>query len=88
MAAKVHPMKPLTPHMIAALRIAATRRSGIVSVGLPQSSRDTHKSTLLALCKRGLLDHLASGGPYYARWSQYRITDAGRTALAETDESP
>lgn len=74
-------MKALTQPMRAALTIAAGRQSGIVSVGTPKSDRNTAKSTLLALARRGLLVHVGSGGPYYAQWSQYRITDAGRVAL-------
>ena len=74
--------RKLTPRMVAALAIAVGRKSGIVGVGTRHSDRDTDPSTLRALRKRGLLVHIGSGGPYYAHWSQYRITDAGRLAFA------
>lgn len=68
----------LNDKQIAALRLAASRRSGLVSCG---HRFPTAAATLRALSARGLLVHVATAGAYYDRQIQYRITDAGRAAL-------
>jgi hypothetical protein len=71
--------KPLTNKMTEALALAASRRSGCISCG---DRFPTSASTLRALRKRGMLKHVATQLRPFHR-VQYRITDAGRAAIAD-----
>lgn len=75
----------LTESQYAALKLAASRKSGLVSCG---HRFPTPQSTLLSLHRKGYVVHVGTAGPYYDRQSQYRITDAGRIVLQEENESP
>lgn len=70
----------LTTAMIDALKIAAGRKSGLISAG---HSFPTALPTLKALATRNLVVFKGKGGPYYDRRYQYQITEEGR-ALAAT----
>lgn len=76
--------KSLTTHQIAALRRAAANRRGMVSSGHRFASPD---ETLRALARRGLLEFVGGGGPYYDRHLTFRITAAGR-AWVEANPAP
>jgi hypothetical protein len=64
-----------------ALRLAASRKSGLVSAG---HSYPTSRNTLRALAKRGLVEFVGKSGAYYDMRLAYRITDAGRAAIIES----
>jgi hypothetical protein len=64
-----------------ALRLAASRKSGLVSAG---HSYPTSRNTLRALAKRGLVEFVGKSGAYYDMRLAYRITDAGRAAITES----
>lgn len=68
----------LTDAQVEALRLAAGRKSGLISAG---HSYKTPHVTLRALSKRGYFTHVATAGSYFDMRFQYRITDAGRAAF-------
>jgi hypothetical protein len=71
----------MTDHMMAALRLAASRKSGLVSGG---HGFPTPMPALRALSKRGLLQHVATAttGPHRQR-HQYKLTEQGRAVAAQ-----
>lgn len=77
--------KPLTGLMITALKLATSRPKGLISCG---DGYPTPSATLKALHKRGLVVFVgARPRMYHGTFpqTQYRITDAGRAALAAAD---
>lgn len=72
-----------------ALALAAGRKTGLISCGPGAGASAWRGSprTLEALARRGLMSFVGKGGPYYALWVQYRITDAGRALAATLTEA-